>query len=101
MKPPRGTWRPATATGCTRSGRAAARFPTRTRPICGPLSDEQLEVVRDRIATQFVGDPDQVAARLEALARVSGADELVITSVTHRHEDRLRSHRLIAERWGG
>ncbi|QRY47736.1 LLM class flavin-dependent oxidoreductase [Mycolicibacterium nivoides] len=68
---------------------------------CGPLSDEQLEVVRDRIATQFVGDPDQVAARLEALARVSGADELVITSVTHRHEDRLRSHRLIAERWGG
>jgi hypothetical protein len=24
----------------------------------------------------------------------------VITSVTHRHEDRLRSHELIAKRWG-
>jgi alkanesulfonate monooxygenase SsuD/methylene tetrahydromethanopterin reductase-like flavin-dependent oxidoreductase (luciferase family) len=67
---------------------------------CGPLSDEQLDVVRDRIATQFVGDPDQVATRLEALQRVSWADELVITSVTHRHADRLRSHQLLAERWG-
>lgn len=67
---------------------------------CGPLSDEQLDVVRDRIATQFVGDPDQVATRLEALQRVSRADELVITSVTHRHADRLRSHQLLAERWG-
>ena len=29
-----------------------------------------------------------------------GADELVITSVAHRHADRLRSHELIAKRWG-
>ncbi|HEX9177723.1 MAG TPA: hypothetical protein VF874_17160 [Mycobacterium sp.] len=28
------------------------------------------------------------------------ADELVVTSVTHLHADRLRSHELIAERWG-
>lgn len=81
-----------------RAGGGAAPYPDPAE--CGPLSDEQLEVVRDRIATQFVGDPDQVAARLEALQRVSGADELVVTSVTHRHEDRLRSHQLIAERWG-
>lgn len=65
-----------------------------------PLTEEQLSVVKDRIATQFVGNPDEVAAGLEALQRVSGADELVVTSVTHRHEDRLRSHELIAKRWG-
>lgn len=65
-----------------------------------PLTAEQLEVVKDRTATQFVGDPDQVARRLDALQRLSGADELVITSVTHRHADRLRSHELIAKRWG-
>jgi alkanesulfonate monooxygenase SsuD/methylene tetrahydromethanopterin reductase-like flavin-dependent oxidoreductase (luciferase family) len=64
------------------------------------LSVEQQESVRDRIATQFVGDPDEVADRLEALQRATGADELVVTSVTHRHEDRLRSHELIAKRWG-
>jgi alkanesulfonate monooxygenase SsuD/methylene tetrahydromethanopterin reductase-like flavin-dependent oxidoreductase (luciferase family) len=67
---------------------------------CAPLSEEQTAVVKDRTATQFVGDPDEVAHRLDALARLSGADELVITSVTHRHEDRLRSHQLIAQRWG-
>ncbi len=65
-----------------------------------PLSAEQRELVRDRTATQFVGDPDDVAHRLDALQKLSGADELVITSVTHRHADRLRSHELIAKRWG-
>jgi len=65
-----------------------------------PLTADQLEVVRDRTATQFVGDPDEVAHRLDALQRLSGADELVITSVTHGHADRLRSHELIATRWG-
>ena len=57
-------------------------------------------MVKDRTATQFVGDPDEVAERLETLQRVTDADELVITSVTHRHTDRLRSHELIAKRWG-
>jgi alkanesulfonate monooxygenase SsuD/methylene tetrahydromethanopterin reductase-like flavin-dependent oxidoreductase (luciferase family) len=65
-----------------------------------PLTAEQAEVVKDRTVTQFVGDPDEVAHRLDALQRLSGADELVITSVTHRHADRLRSHELIAKRWG-
>jgi len=67
---------------------------------CPPLTDEQLPVVKDRLETQFVGNPDEVAERLSALQRVTGADELVVTSVTHRHEDRLRSHELIAKRWG-
>jgi alkanesulfonate monooxygenase SsuD/methylene tetrahydromethanopterin reductase-like flavin-dependent oxidoreductase (luciferase family) len=67
---------------------------------CPPLTDDQLAVVKDRLATQFVGNPDEVAERLQALQRVTGADELVITSVTHRQEDRLRSHELIAKRWG-
>jgi alkanesulfonate monooxygenase SsuD/methylene tetrahydromethanopterin reductase-like flavin-dependent oxidoreductase (luciferase family) len=67
---------------------------------CAPLTDEQLAVVIDRVATQFVGNPDEVAERLETLQRATGADELVVTSVTHRQEDRLRSHELIAKRWG-
>jgi alkanesulfonate monooxygenase SsuD/methylene tetrahydromethanopterin reductase-like flavin-dependent oxidoreductase (luciferase family) len=67
---------------------------------CAPLTDEQLAVVKDRVATQFVGNPDEVAERLETLQRATSADELVITSVTYRHQDRLRSHELIAKRWG-
>lgn len=65
-----------------------------------PLSRDQIEVVKDRTATQFVGDPDEVADKLDTLQRVTKADELVITSVTHDHSDRLHSHELLAKRWG-
>jgi hypothetical protein len=37
---------------------------------------------------------------LSALQRLTDADELVVTSVTHDHRDRLRSHELLARRWG-
>lgn len=67
---------------------------------CPPLTDEQRGVVEDRIATQFVGDADEVADRLTALQRATGADELVVTTATYRHADRLRSHELLAKRWG-
>lgn len=81
-----------------RAGDGAVPYPDPDR--CTPLTAEQLEVVRDRTETQFVGDADDVAGRLEVLQKVSGADELVVTSVTHGHTDRLRSHELLAKRWG-
>lgn len=81
-----------------RKGGGAAPYPDPDN--AKPLTDEQQAVVKDRTATQFVGDPDTVAGKLETLQRVTGADEVVITSVTHRHADRLRSHELLAKRWG-
>ncbi|OBA89561.1 luciferase [Mycobacteriaceae bacterium 1482268.1] len=81
-----------------RRGGGAAPYPD--PDTATPLTDEQQAVVKDRTATQFVGDADQVADKLATLQRATGADELVITSVTHRHADRLRSHELIAKRWG-
>ena len=74
-----------------RAGGGAAPYPD--PDTSQPLTDEQRAVVEDRIATQFVGDPDEVADRLATLQRVTDADELVVTSVTHRHADRLRSPR--------
>jgi luciferase family oxidoreductase group 1 len=81
-----------------RAGDGAVPYPN--PDTADPLSEEQCDIVKDRTATQFVGDPDEVADKLATLQRVTEADELVITSVTHRHEDRLRSHELIAKRWG-
>lgn len=81
-----------------RSGRGAIPYPD--PDTCEALTEDQRALVADRTATQFVGNPDEVADRLELLRRVTHADELVITSVTHRHADRLRSHELIAKRWG-
>ncbi|MCX0275014.1 LLM class flavin-dependent oxidoreductase [Nocardia zapadnayensis] len=81
-----------------RSGAGAAEYlDPDTAP---PLTDDQRRLVDDRVNTQFVGTPASVAARLTALRDLTGADELVVTSVTHRHEDRLTSHRLLAEEWG-
>jgi alkanesulfonate monooxygenase SsuD/methylene tetrahydromethanopterin reductase-like flavin-dependent oxidoreductase (luciferase family) len=81
-----------------RKGGGAAPYPDPDKSE--PLTKEQLAIVKDRTATQFVGDPDTVAEKLQTLQRVTGADELVVTSVTHRHSDRLRSHELLAKRWG-
>lgn len=81
-----------------RSGRGAIPYPDPT--TTPPLTDDERAVVEDRLVTQFVGSPSTVADRLESLRRVTGADELVVTSVTHRHEDRLRSYELLAREWG-
>ena len=80
-----------------RSGHGAIPYPDPDQ--VEPLTGEQAMLVQDRIATQFVGDADEVAHRLDALQQVTSADELVITSMTHGHSDRRRSHELLAGRW--
>jgi alkanesulfonate monooxygenase SsuD/methylene tetrahydromethanopterin reductase-like flavin-dependent oxidoreductase (luciferase family) len=56
-------------------------------------------LVADRVDTQFVGSPAQVADQLEQLQDATGADELIITTITHDHADRVRSYQLLAEEW--
>ncbi|WP_040802519.1 LLM class flavin-dependent oxidoreductase [Nocardia concava] len=81
-----------------RSGAGAAEYlDPATAP---PLSDQQRRLVDDRVTTQFVGSPGTVAERLDALRKLTGADEIVVTSVTFDHADRLNSHRLLAREWG-
>jgi len=40
-----------------------------------------------------------VADKLEQLQRATGADELAVTTITHRHADRVRSYELLAQEW--
>ena len=58
------------------------------------------DVLRDRIDTRIVGTPDEVAAGLATLQRVTGADELLVTTETHDPRDRVRSFELLADAWG-
>ncbi|MFW0783194.1 LLM class flavin-dependent oxidoreductase [Gordonia sp. CPCC 206044] len=81
-----------------RSGHGASEY--RDPATTPPLTEQERRVVDDRIRTQFVGAPGAVVQGLETLARVTGADELVVTSVTHDFDDRKRSHALLAEAWG-
>ena len=56
-------------------------------------------MVADRVDTQFTGSPGQVADQLGQLREATGADELIITTITHDHADRVRSYELLAGEW--
>ena len=62
-------------------------------------SDSDRELVADRVETQFVGTAVQVADQLERLRDATEADELIVTTITHDHADRVHSYRLLAEEW--
>ena len=63
------------------------------------LDRRRRELVADRVDTQFVGSPSQVADKLEQLRDATEADELLVTTITHDHADRVRSYQLLAEEW--
>jgi alkanesulfonate monooxygenase SsuD/methylene tetrahydromethanopterin reductase-like flavin-dependent oxidoreductase (luciferase family) len=82
-----------------RSGEGAIAFPTPEEARAHTWTDEDRTLVADRVDTQFVGSPGQVADQLEQLREATGADELIITTITHDPADRVRSYRLLAEEW--
>lgn len=82
-----------------RTGAGAIEFPTPAEARLHNWSEEDRALVADRIDTQFVGSPAQVASQLEQLRDATGADELIVTTITHDHADRVRSYELLAEEW--
>ncbi|MFG2673345.1 MsnO8 family LLM class oxidoreductase [Streptomyces sp. NPDC048445] len=82
-----------------RSAEGAIEFPTPDEARAHIWTDADRALVQDRLDTQFVGSPDRVADRLAELQEATGADELLITTITHGHEDRVRSYELLAEEW--
>lgn len=82
-----------------RTAEGAIPFPTPSEAGTWDWTAEDRALVQDRIDTQFVGTPAQVADQLEILQRAVGADELVITTITHTHETRVRSYELLAAEW--
>ena len=83
-----------------RSGEGAIAFPTPQQARSHAWTDPDRALVADRVDTQFVGSPKQVAGQLEQLREATDADELIITTITHDHADRVRSYELLAEEWG-
>ncbi|MEU9347801.1 LLM class flavin-dependent oxidoreductase [Streptomyces sp. NPDC048278] len=82
-----------------RTGEGAIPFPTPEEARAHVWTDEDRELVQDRLDTQFVGSPRHVADRLEQLQEATGADELLITTITHDQADRVRSYELLATEW--
>jgi alkanesulfonate monooxygenase SsuD/methylene tetrahydromethanopterin reductase-like flavin-dependent oxidoreductase (luciferase family) len=84
-----------------RRGEGAIAFPTPQEAARHDWSEDDRALVADRVDTQFVGSPQTVAAGLERLQGATGADELVITTITHDHADRVHSYELLAKEWLG
>jgi alkanesulfonate monooxygenase SsuD/methylene tetrahydromethanopterin reductase-like flavin-dependent oxidoreductase (luciferase family) len=82
-----------------RTAEGAIPFPTPEDARRHTWTDADRELVSDRLETQFVGAPAQVADELERLRDATAADELIITTITHDHRDRVRSYQLLAEEW--
>lgn len=61
----------------------------------GSMDDPETEFPR-----YIVGTPDRVAGRLRGIARELEIGELLINTITHSHEARLRSYTLLAEAMG-
>jgi alkanesulfonate monooxygenase SsuD/methylene tetrahydromethanopterin reductase-like flavin-dependent oxidoreductase (luciferase family) len=82
-----------------RTAEGAIQFPTPEQARAVPWTEADRALVADRVETQFVGTAAQVADQLEILRDAVGADELIVTTITHDHADRVASYRLLAEEW--
>jgi alkanesulfonate monooxygenase SsuD/methylene tetrahydromethanopterin reductase-like flavin-dependent oxidoreductase (luciferase family) len=83
-----------------RSGQGAIPYPSPEDALERGLDAEAVALVKDRLDTRFVGDPHQVREHLLTLQRVTGAQELLITTIAHDPADRVNSYQLLAEAWG-
>jgi alkanesulfonate monooxygenase SsuD/methylene tetrahydromethanopterin reductase-like flavin-dependent oxidoreductase (luciferase family) len=82
-----------------RTGEGADPYVTPEEARSHGWTDEERALVADRVRTQVVGSPEQVVSQLERIVEVTGADELVITTMTHDHADRVHSYELLAKQW--
>ena len=61
-----------------------------------PYTEAERAVIAEATASHIVGAPAEVVGALSHLAQRTGVDELMITTSTYDHTDRLESFRLLA-----
>lgn len=73
-------------------------------PLMPPVNDmskiwteQEAAAIHNMMAVTFVGSKETVAAGLEELIRLTGINELMITTNIFDHEDRLKSFQLTSE----
>lgn len=78
-----------------RSGRPST-LPSPEEAASRPYSAAEQTVIAEATASHVVGEPAGVIERLGQLAESTGADELMVTTSTFAHDDRLASYELLA-----
>jgi luciferase family oxidoreductase group 1 len=79
-----------------RTGRPGP-YPTPEEAAAFHPTPNEKEVIRSWSGSRIVGDPTGVSTELRALVERTGADELMVTTMVHSPDDRVRSYRLVAE----
>jgi luciferase family oxidoreductase group 1 len=79
-----------------RQGRPG-RYPTPEEAAEHQFTPAEREFVKGWQQSHVVGSPETVRGQLDDLVARTGADELMITTMTHGADDRRRSYQLVAE----
>ncbi|OVZ58812.1 5,10-methylene tetrahydromethanopterin reductase [Pigmentiphaga sp. NML080357] len=80
----------------TRSGRTRYPLPSVEEALAYAYQPDE-EALRQYNRTRIhIGTPGALAASIGELARATDADEVMVNTMIHRHEDRVRSYRLLA-----
>ena len=82
-----------------RTGRLGP-LPTPEEAMAYPYTPQERAALREYRALHFIGSPATVRPQIEAIAEELGVDEVMITTLIHSHEERLRSYELIADAFG-
>src|SRR5699024_844856 len=80
-------------------GRRAIYYANAETAQATQLPTTESPLLADRISTRFVRTEEHDVQQLQVLPRATSADELVISSISHDHQARVRSVELLAEAW--
>ena len=81
--------------------RASGPLATPEEAAAYQYGPDEREFAIDRFASQAVGSPETVRAKLTDLVQRTGADELMLTAMVYDINDRIRSFELITEKVAG
>ncbi|HEX3130782.1 MAG TPA: LLM class flavin-dependent oxidoreductase [Thermoanaerobaculia bacterium] len=82
-----------------RTGRLGP-LPTPEEAMAYPYTPQELAALREYRDLVIVGNPATVRARIEALLAEVEVEEVMVTTMVHSQEERLRSYELVAEAFG-
>ena len=82
-----------------RTGRPGP-LPSPEEALAYPYTPGERRLLESYRSMQIVGSVDAVRIRLEELAGSTGADEIMVTTMVHDHEERLRSYEKLAGAFG-
>lgn len=79
---------------------ASSPTPSPERAASYPYTPFDRQLIRENREHLLIGSPPEIRERLEAIGSACSCEEIMIATVTHSFEDKLKSYRLIAEACG-